>query len=322
MKQKLIILFALLLILAAGAFMIWDFYYDGDKDSGNPYEYDLSEYKKVSEELLCYKEVNALDLDMEKVKGIAIDEKDRAYVVGNDKVIIFNKEGGLVQEFAVDNEVNCVAVHPNGDIYLGVSDHIEVRDFSGNRLANWPAPQDGALFTSIAVSENDVYGADAGNRVVYQFDLQGNLIKSIGKKNKERGEPGFIIPSPYFDLLLGREGELWVVNPGMHTLQSYNQEGELVSTWKRTSMQLDGFSGCCNPSHIAMLSNGSFVTSEKGIERVKVHLPSGDFACVVASPESFESGTTGLDLAVDSRNRIYVLDPKKKKLRIFEENSL
>ena len=85
-------------------------------------------------------------------------------------------------------------------------------------------------------------------------------------------------------------------------------------------MQLDGFSGCCNPSHIAMLSNGSFVTSEKGIERVKVHLPSGDFKCVVAGPKQFEPGTVGLDLAVDSGDRIYVLDPKKKEVIIYEEN--
>ena len=82
-------------------------------------------------------------------------------------------------------------------------------------------------------------------------------------------------------------------------------------------MQLDGFSGCCNPSHIALLSNGSFVTSEKGIERVKIHLPSGDYRCVVAGPEQFEAGTVGLDLAVDSRDRIFVLDPMRSRVMVF-----
>ena len=103
-------------------------------------------------------------------------------------------------------------------------------------------------------------------------------------------------------------------------LTDYNKYGEMVSSWKRTSMQLDGFSGCCNPSHIAMLSNGSFVTSEKGIERVKIHLPSGEFSCVVASPDQFEPETRGLDLAVDSEDRIFVLDPKKKLVRIYDES--
>ena len=84
-------------------------------------------------------------------------------------------------------------------------------------------------------------------------------------------------------------------------------------------MQLEGFSGCCNPSNIAMLSDGSFVTSEKGIERVKIHTPSGEFKTVVASPDMFEEGTRGIDLAVDSKDRIYVLDPVKKLIRIFEK---
>jgi len=83
-------------------------------------------------------------------------------------------------------------------------------------------------------------------------------------------------------------------------------------------MQLDGFGGCCNPSHVAMLSDGSFVTSEKGLERVKIHLPSGDFKSVVAAPSQFDEGTKGLDLAVDSKDRILVLDPSRKMVRIFE----
>lgn len=319
MKQKLIILLAIVLILLAGTVMVWDFYYDSGNDKENIYEYDLTEFKKVDEELVCYNEIAQLNPGMEKVKGLAVDSKDRLFVAGFDKVVVFDRHGELVQEFMVEGEVNCLAVHPNGDIFLGIRDHIEVFDFSGNRLNSWTGPNEKTLITSMAVSKDAVFVADAGNKVVYQYDLAGQLMRTIGKRNKEKGTPGFIIPSPYFDVLLGREGELWVVNPGMHTLQSYNKEGELMSSWKRTSMQLDGFSGCCNPSHVAMLSNGSFVTSEKGIERVKIHLPSGDFSCVVASPEEFEPGTVGLDLVVDSKDRIIVLDPKNKLLRIFEE---
>ncbi len=68
-----------------------------------------------------------------------------------------------------------------------------------------------------------------------------------------------------------------------------------------------------------MLSNGSFVTSEKGIERVKIHKANGDFECVVAASDQFVEGTTGLDIAVDSKDRIFVLDPVKLMVRIFEK---
>ena len=38
---------------------------------------------------------------------------------------------------------------------------------------------------------------------------------------------------------------------------------------------------------------------------------------VVAGAEQFDEGTVGLDLAVDSNQRIFVLDPKRKRVRIF-----
>ena len=69
-----------------------------------------------------------------------------------------------------------------------------------------------------------------------------------------------------------------------------------------------------------MLSDGSFVTSEKGIERVKIHLPSGDFECLVAGSDEFTEGTVDLDLAVDSEDRVIIMDPKKGQVRIFKKN--
>lgn len=83
-------------------------------------------------------------------------------------------------------------------------------------------------------------------------------------------------------------------------------------------MQMDGFSGCCNPSNIAILSDGSFVTSEKGIERVKIHDVTGEFNCLVAGPDKFQEGTVGLDISIDQHDRIYILDPKNGLIRVFE----
>jgi hypothetical protein len=71
---------------------------------------------------------------------------------------------------------------------------------------------------------------------------------------------------------------------------------------------------------MAIMDDGAFVTSEKGIERVKIHEPTGEFRCVVAKPNDFKEGTKGLDLAVDSRQRILILDPVKKMVRIYVKN--
>ena len=117
-------------------------------------------------------------------------------------------------------------------------------------------------------------------------------------------------------------GELWVVNPGKHSLENYTDDGNLRSFLENISPEIDGFSGCCNPTHISLRSDGSFVTSEKGIERVKIHLPSGDYHCLVAGSSSFTEGTTDMDLAVDSDDRVIIMDPKRGLVRIFEEKKL
>ena len=82
-------------------------------------------------------------------------------------------------------------------------------------------------------------------------------------------------------------------------------------------MTIEGFAGCCNPSHFIILEDGSFVTAEKGIARIKIYNRLGNLESVVAAPDQFIEGTVDLDLAVDSRQRIYTLDHKKNSVRIF-----
>lgn len=321
MKQKIIIWLSVVLLLVVVAFLVKDFFYQPKNNSNNPYEYKIDKLRHIDSSKVGYAEINQIKTDIDQLHGIAIDKSDNIYLAGKGKVIIYDHLLSLKTSFKITNEAKCINVGDDGVIHLGMNDHVEVYDINGTQVKSWKAINEKSVITSIASAEKYVYVADAGNRIVYQYSKDGALVKEIGKKNPEKGIPGFIIPSPYFDLLIGREGELWVVNPGKHSLESYDKKGDLVSSWTRTSMDVEGFCGCCNPSNIAMLSDGSFVTSEKAIERVKVHLPSGEFKCVVATPDSFEEGTKGLDLAVDSKDRIYVLDPVKNFVRIFEKKS-
>jgi len=316
MKQKLIIGLAVLMLLAIIGLMVWDFYYES-KPEGNPFAYEMDDLRTVQESEICYKMAGQIFPQIEAPYGIAVDYKDRVYLAGKDRIRIFDKNGNPVSGFEIFEPAMCIAVSPDGDIYLGLKDHVEVFDFSGNLLMQWPQINESAYITSIAVKDGSVFVADAGNKMVYHYDQSGILKNTIGEKNKETDFSGFIIPSPHFDLAIGREGQLWVVNPGKHEFLAFNKNGELFSSWDKTSMQLDGFSGCCNPGNIALLPDGSFVTSEKGIERVKIHLPSGDYKCVVAAPNNFEEGTEHLDLAVNSESEILVLDTKKGVVNIY-----
>lgn len=320
MKQnKLVIVIAVLLILIVVLFMAYDFFVDNKQTDKNIYEFNLDKFNEIDSTLITFKEIQQIKPDLEQLRAVAIDKNDKIYITGKNKILVYNNGGELLNSIVTGVEALCMTIDLDNNIYLGVRDHVEIWNTEGIELQNWPVINDKTVITSIAVTESSVFVADAGNKVVYHFDLSGNLVNEIGRKDEQKGIQGFVIPSPYFDLAIGRDGELWVVNSGRHQLESYDKEGNQISSWKKTSMGLDGFSGCCNPSHIAILPNGSYVTSEKGIVRVKIHKPSGEFESVVAAPAQFDKETKGLDLAVDSEERIVIIDPKKEIVRIFQK---
>ena len=241
---------------------------------------------------------------------------------GNDSVLVFANEGTVRSSFKSNVPIRCLAVDDNNDLYLGMEDHVEVYDPKGLKKASWESLGEQAIITSIAVAKTGVFVGDAGNKIVWKFDKLGTGLQRIGDKNEAKDIPGFIIPSPYFDVAVDPDGFLWVANTGRHSLENYTVDGNFRTSWGEFGMEIQGFSGCCNPSHFTLLEDGSFVTSEKGLPRVKVYNRIGDLVSVVAPTEQFIEGTVGLDLAVDSAQRIYVLDPMQKLVRIFVKKKL
>jgi hypothetical protein len=207
-----------------------------------------------------------------------------------------------------------------GRIYVGMKDRVEVFDPQGKRLTAWKTLGKKASITSIAAAEDDIFVADAGNRVVWRFDTSGKMLGRIGDADKLRNIPGFTITSNYFDLALSPDGLLRVVNPRALRIEAYTYDGDLEAFWGEMSQGIDGFFGCCNPVHLAVLSDGRFVTAEKGFARVKVYGSGGKFECVVAGPEQLKlrGADVVADVAVDAEDRVLILDPSTKSIRIFE----
>jgi sugar lactone lactonase YvrE len=318
MKNKLILWLSVILLIVLIAFMAKDLFTSNERTQQNVYEYDLNSLREVDESQISHKEIKQIKMDADEAHAIAVDANDNIYVGTDKNVLVFNSEGKQINSLKLRETAYCLTVMENGNMVVGMKKRIDIRKPDGSLRNSFVVKGERTYITSVAVQDNNLFVADAGQKIIHHYNIDGNKIKEIGKANQAEGIKGFVIPSPYFDLLIGRQGELWAVNPGRHAFEAYNFKGEQISNWNRTSMSIEGFSGCCNPSNIAMLSDGSFVTAEKGLERVKIHLPSGDFKSVVAAPELFEAGTIGIDLAVDSNDRILVLDPTKRLIRIFE----
>ena len=188
------------------------------------------------------------------------------------------------------------------------------------KLTVWPGPAEKAYLTSIDADIWYVYVADAGSRRIWRYRKEGGDPLEIGKKDWANGVRGFNIPSPFFDIAISRaDGSLWAVNPGFHALENYRPDGMPLTSWESSGMRIEGFSGCCNPAHFALLPDGGFVTAEKGLPRVKIHNVDGSLRCVVAAPDRFDEDAEGLDVAVGEDGKIYVLDPGRNQVRVFEE---
>ncbi|MCK4850778.1 MAG: NHL repeat-containing protein [Phycisphaerae bacterium] len=305
----------------------------GQKGSGlgSEFSYDLEQMGKIDPALILYQEsAESISTGFERARAIAVGPGDKVYVAGDKAIRVFERAGALAGEIPLADAPTSLTVTAEGTIYAGVGDHVKVCELAGNRSASWPGLGEKAVLTSIAVVGSDVYVADARNRVIIRYDKSGKLINRIGQKDRQRGIGGFVIPSPNFDLAVADDGLLRVVNPGKHRIEAYTPEGDLEFWWGKFSMKVEGFCGCCNPMNFAMLADGSFVTSEKGLTRVKIYDPQGKFVGVVAGPEQLlghgnssvcktvaECQQGSFDVAVDSAGRILVLDTLRNEVRIF-----
>lgn len=328
------VLVGLAVVVAIAAIVRLD--WSGSKGSGlsKEFTYDIKELARIDPNLILYEEsAEAIDTGFAKAHAIAIDSKGSVYVAGDKSIRIFDHNGDLLDEIKLADTPRCLTIETDGTIYIGLKEHVEVYDAPQGQLqAGWDSLGDDALLTSIVIYKDNVFVADAGNRVVVRYDAAGKVINHIGKKDLERKIPGFVIPSPYFDLAVPKDGLLRVVNTGRLRIEAYTFDGDIEFWWGESSVAVEGFCGCCNPVNIAVLPDGGFVTCEKGLVRVKIYDTEGRFLGVVASPsqlvgdggvkicqfpEDCQAG--GFDVAVDATGRIYVLDTIKNVVRIFSK---
>jgi len=316
MKNKGIVYFLIILAVIIVVVVVLDFNASKpDQQPANPYAYNIDPFSKIDTALIIYKESRNLAINFSEPTGISF-RGDHLFVVGDQKMQIIEPSGKLINEVSFDQKPTCVYAS-NENIIVGFKKSVAILSRDGVKITEWNSFSDSTVITSIVEKSGIVFVADAGKRIIRKFTLDGKSQGVIEGKSGTDQIHGFIIPSPYFDLAFNADGELWVVNPGKHALENYTVEGTLRTWWEASSIKIEGFSGCCNPAHFAFLPDGSFVTSEKGMVRIKTYKPSGEFSGVVAAPSKFVENGEAPDIAVDNKGIIYALDLNKKMIRLF-----
>lgn len=267
-----------------------------------------------------YERVGSFPSGLTELKGIAIDGRDRIYLAGAEGIRVVDAEGTLLRSLTTSGPAVAVAVDADGNVYAAMAHKIEKHDAAGKRIATWGKQGGGSgelgYVTGIAVHGVNVYVADAGNRCIHRFAADGDFIATIGERDPDAGVPGIVCPSPYLDCAVDAEGNLLVTNPGRLRVERYRPDGELLGHWGEPGSKPGQFSGCCNPTNVALLSDGRVVIGDKLPPRVKVYDGKGKLLAHIGQ-EHFAADAAGLDLAVDAKGRLFVIDPESGKVLVF-----
>jgi hypothetical protein len=317
MKKRSLTAVVLVILAVILAVIVVDFMKSRPGRRGrNPYALEVDQYREVDTALISHRETRNLSLG--SLTASSMDYKDgRLFVVGDSSLVVILPDGRVVERAGIIPGPTCLAVVDH-QVYIGYKTFVARYDAEGHLVKRWETLGERAVITNLASNGRQLYAADAGNREVAIYSMEGDLLGRFeGKAETEAGH-GFIVPSPNFDLAVNSYGELWVVNPGKHALENYSDDGRMRGFWENTSFEIDGFLGCCNPARITVMEDGSFVTSEKGVVRIKIHDQSGKLLSVVAPPGLFKEEGKAPDVCVDSAGVVYALDFDRNVIRIFE----
>ena len=249
----------------------------------------------------------------EALRGIAVDADDFIYAVGDSTVKVFDPEGELLRQWATDRPGFSVAVDGRGRVWVGQSQQVEICDPPPEK-AIWRDAERLGLITAIAFGGTDVFLADARARRIHRYDQQGRFLNDIGDKHRKGG---FDIPNGVVDFAIDDQGVLHVANPGMHRVERYAADGELLGHFGRfDGRDPQGFPGCCNPTNVTVDGAGRVIVTEKAGPRAKIYDAGGALLSVVAD-DGFDLGAKNMDVATDSRGRIYVADTERLEIRVF-----
>lgn len=278
---------------------------------------DIREFEDLDKIETDFAEIGVIEPGVKNPQALAV-ANGKLYVAGDNAVVVRDQDQSDIATYPIEGTPTCLGVAPDGAMYVGLSKKVVVLDATGAKTMEWTDFSPRSFITAIAANASDVFVADAGNRIVARYDREGKRLGEIGRKDESRDIPGLEVPSPYLDLALNADGELWVVNPGRLGLERYMPDGSLVTAWYRPSFQLNGFPGCCNPTHIAFGPDGRLVTSEKGLIRLKrFEVTSGEFEGLVAGSSLFPRQQSLRDVVVDEKDRILVLDRPGSSIRVF-----
>ena len=186
-----------------------------------------------------------------KPTGLSVAPNGNLYVADTHyhRVLIFNAEGEIVDEFGKFGEDDGCFIYPT-DVAFSEDGRIFVSEYGGNDRISVFTGQGDFLFcfgsagsgpgqfgrpSALCVDESRkrLYIADACNHRIAIYDLNGELVKYIGSAGRDPGKLRY----PY-DLTLLADGTLVVCEYGNNRVQLFDAEGRSLAVYGQPGRRL------------------------------------------------------------------------------------
>jgi sugar lactone lactonase YvrE len=247
------------------------------------------------------------------LRGVAVDGHGQLYAAGDSEIKVFDADGHLKRRWPTARPVLSVAVAGDGSIYAGQLRQIEIFDGAGKLLSTWKDDKLLGRVTAIGFTADSVLAGDAADRAIRRFDRSGKFRNNIGKDNRVNG---LLIPNGVVDFSVDANDTIYVANPGKHRIERFTLGGELLGLiGKFDGVDPAGFTGCCNPTNLAIRDH--IFTTEKAGPRVKAYDVAGKLLAVIAT-DLFDPNCKNMSIALDARERVFVVDTVRLAILVFE----
>jgi hypothetical protein len=243
---------------------------------------------------------------------------EKILALGDDEVRVLSADGTAVRSWKAPQNAGCLAAGPDGRVYVGAEQRVEVFTADGTRIGGFTTgePDKPADITAIRIAGKEILIADSAARLIRRCDATGKQVGLIGTQNKTGS---FMLPNRYLDIDVDARGAVYATDTGRHRVTIWTLDGAPLRAFGKFGMtNPEDFVGCCNPVNLAVAPDGNIVTGEKMVARVKVYSPDGKLLAVIG-PENFDPVCTHIHLAVDQRGRVFAADPVRRVIKIFAQ---
>ncbi|MCA9400747.1 MAG: 6-bladed beta-propeller [Candidatus Omnitrophica bacterium] len=215
---------------------------------------------------------------------------------------------------------NRIYVADTGNNRIQIFDQDGVFEYAfgqrGSKTGEFNAPQ------GVAVnSRGMIFVADSNNHRIQMFNKDGIFFRTFGRRSNagrdEIPQDGtFETPTALAIDILDR---LYVVDQGNHRIQTFDANGELISSMGGFGESVGEFN---IPVDIAVDQEGFVYVADQGNHRIQVFPPTGQSPVIFGSVGVGYGQFEELSGVAVSQNQLYVTDEKSDGIRVyrFEKN--